>query len=236
MKDSPFSRFIQLVSIDKKIQSIVAKKATVEKMIDDFNKQEKDQEKVLEQARQKILQLKKNVDFQELEMKALDSKEEEKKNTLASLSDYRECQALKNEIDGIHRLQVAQEKIILDAWAQLEEAQAVYKKQELECTSLREKSVQDVSLIKNNELTISRELADLKEEREKMLVGIPAEWLEKYELMGKRIDNPVVPIEQQSCGGCYQQLISQDIIRARHGALMQCKKCFRLMYLAEMIN
>src|SRR5690606_4902221 len=85
-------------------------------------------------------------------------------------------------------------------------------------------------------IAITDELSHLFAQRDEKSIGIPEEWLEKYGEMGQRVTDPVVPIEQQSCGGCYQQLIAQDIIRAKRGALMQCKKCFRLLYFPEIVH
>ena len=73
----------------------------------------------------------------------------------------------------------------------------------------------------------------LVEQRKQKEGLVPHEWLEKYEMMRSRVADPVVQVTQNSCGACYQMLTNQDLVRARHGALMQCKKCFRLLYIPE---
>src|SRR5436190_11324900 len=179
------------------------------------------------------MQLKKNVDLQELEMKVLDEKEREKKKLFDTLSDYKEYQAVKNEIEAIQRLQVNQEKVVLDAWNQLENVQALLEKRKKESINIVQQLDEELSKVIQEKEMFTGELSDIKNQREAKIIGIPEEWLEKYNVMGQRIHNPVVAIEHQSCSGCYQQLIAQDLIRARHGALLQCKKCFRLLYLSE---
>jgi predicted nucleic acid-binding Zn-ribbon protein len=62
---------------------------------------------------------------------------------------------------------------------------------------------------------------------------MPAEWLEKYTIMRARVSDPVVAISHQSCSACSQMLTMQDMVRARHGALIQCQACYRLLYLPE---
>src|SRR5690606_22219392 len=114
MKDSPFLRFINLVTIDQKIQSCIAKKASFDAATAAVIKQKNEHGVTVEQAHQRVNQLKKNVDAQELEMKTLDAKEQMKKRILDTLSDYKECHAIKNEVDAIQRMQVEQEKSVLD--------------------------------------------------------------------------------------------------------------------------
>src|SRR5581483_3404441 len=233
MSDSPFLRFIELVNIDRKIHSLVQRQTSLDKSLDVNNKQRTDYALLIEELSKKVLQLKKNVDLQELEMKVLDEREREKKKMIDNLSDYKEYQAIKNEIEAIQRLQINHEKIVLEAWNQVEAAQELLKKKEQESIADMQKLDDDVAKLVQEKTFIDGELSDLRMQRDTHLVNIPKEWLEKYNIMGQRVDNPVVPIEQNSCSGCYQQLIAQDLVRARHGALLQCKKCFRLLYLPD---
>jgi len=236
MSDRPFLRFIDLVSIDQKVQSLVQKIATLDKSIDEINKRRTDHALFSEEMQNKILQCKKNVDVQELEMKVLDEKEREKKKFFETLSDYKEYQAVKNEIEAIQRLQVNQEKAVLEAWNQLESAQSSLEKKKRESVDDLQELDEKIGLLVKEKEMFLHELTQIKDLRESKIIGIPQEWLDKYNLMGQRVANPVVAIEHQSCGGCYQQLIAQDLIRARRGALLQCKKCFRLLYLPEIME
>src|SRR5579872_1153548 len=106
MSDHPFSQFISLVTLDKKIQSCIIKKSAIEQAISVIDKQKNSLAAVLDEIHHKIVQFKKNVDNQELEMDSLDQRESEKKRLLSTLTDYRECQAIKTEVDAIQRLQV----------------------------------------------------------------------------------------------------------------------------------
>ena len=67
-------------------------------------------------------------------------------------------------------------------------------------------------------------------EKEKI---VPEEWLEKYTIMKAQVSDPVVPITQETCSACFYALTNQDIICARRGRLLQCKGCYRLLYLLE---
>ena len=67
-------------------------------------------------------------------------------------------------------------------------------------------------------------------EKEKI---VPEGWLEKYTIMKARVPDPVVPITEGACSTCFYALTNQDVIRARKGCLLQCKGCYRLLYLLE---
>jgi len=106
--------------------------------------------------------------------------------------------------------------------------QSEYKDFVLECEK-------EILALEHEKIEHIKNIDVLTNERDKELVGIPEEWIEKYNLMGQKVTDPVVTIEHGSCNGCFQQLVNQDLVRARRGALLQCKKCFRLLYSPDSI-
>ena len=230
MNDHPFLQFINLVNLDQKIQSFENQKIAVEQQIALLRKQEDTYAQGLDDLNKRITQFKKNVDMQELEMGILEQKEKEKKKHLENLSDYKNYQALKAEVDDVQSLQVDQEKRVLDAWNQLENAQLNLAKKSSESTQQLEQLHNQMKELGQKRGALDDECAALVEQRASIETGVPAEWLEKYILMRARITDPVVPIYHKSCGACSQTITSQDVIRAQHGALIQCQKCYRLLY------
>jgi hypothetical protein len=67
--EHPFLRFIDLVNFDQKLQSLENEKVTIENELAAVKQQEDESARDLKDARERIFQLKKNVDEQELEMK-----------------------------------------------------------------------------------------------------------------------------------------------------------------------
>lgn len=90
--------------------------------------------------------------------------------------------------------------------------------------------------MEQREENLTMDFYKLVEQRRQKEGLVPAEWLEKYEMMRSRVADPVVQVTQDSCGACYQLLTSQDLVRAKRGALIQCRKCFRLLYLPEIMG
>lgn len=236
MSDHPFLRFINLVNFDQKLQTLENEKITVATDIATIKQQKADSARDLDDMHTRVFQLTKKVDEQELEMKVLDEKEKEKKQRLETVSDYKEYQAIKSEVEAIQRTQVEQEKNVLDAWNQLENAQNALKKKTTETTQQLQQLQENVQEKENKFANLESEIAHLIVQRAEKEADVPAEWLEKYTVMRARVADPVVEIFHQSCGACSQMITSQEMVRAKHGALVQCQKCYRLLYAPEIME
>jgi len=236
MSDHPFVRFISLVTFDQKIQSLENEKKAVIAEIAAIKKQAEEYTRDLDESHKRVFQLKKRVDEQELEMKILDQKEKDKKQRLENLSDYKEYQAIKGEVEAIQRIQVDQEKIVLDAWNQLENAQLADRKKSTETTNQLQQLHERMDELEKKIVTLQAEIDSLIVQRTEKEATVPAEWLEKYTMMRARVSDPVVEIFHQRCGACSQMITSQEMVRAKHGALVQCQKCYRLLYAPEIME
>lgn len=236
MSDHPFLRFIDLVNFDQKLQSLENEKKTIALEIAVIKKQEEKYTHDLDEAHKRIFQFKKKVDEQELEMKSLDQKEKEKKMRLEHLADYKEYQAIKAEIETVQRAQVEQEKLVLDAWNQLENAQIDVQKKikehEEQMKLLHEKEQE----LETKSMHLTDEITNMNAERVQKERDVPTEWLEKYTMMRARVADPVVEIFHQSCGACSRIITQQEMVRAKHGALVQCQNCYRLLYAPEIME
>lgn len=236
MSEHPFLRFINLVSFDQKLQSLENDKLSVEKEIAAVKKQEEDYAHDLDDLRSRVFTLKKRVDEQELEMKILDAKEKEKKKHLENLADYKDYQAIKAEIETVQRMQIEQEKAVLDAWNLLENAENASQKKTNEQGHQLQELHSQMKELSDKYASLDNECATLIAQRAQMEADVPAEWLEKYIMMRARVVDPVVEIFHQSCGACSQIITAQEMVRAKRGALIQCQQCYRLLYAAEIME
>ena len=82
--------------------------------------------------------------------------------------------------------------------------------------------------LKNLEAEVQKLLLD----RQDLVVGIPEDWLSRYNrVMENRKDVALVSVEKNTCGGCHMKLpphVLQDIKRA--DAIITCSFCGRLLY------
>jgi uncharacterized protein len=236
MSDHPFLRFIDLVNFDQKLQSLENEKKVISAEISALQEHKKQYAHDLEEGNKRVFQFKKRVDEQELEMKSLDQKEQEKKRKLEHLADYKEYQAIRAEIETVQRMQVEREQLVLDAWNQLEQAQVNVQKKTKEYAEQLQQLQHKEQELATKSAHLNDEVTSMIAERVQKEAAVPAEWLEKYTMMRARVSDPVVEIFHQSCGVCSRVITQQEMVRARHGALIQCQTCFRLLYAPEIME
>jgi len=230
MKERPFALFIDLVFFDQKIRSLLREMEGIEYEISELEAEQKKADQDIQEAAKNIVTLRKKVDGQELELKELDQLEREKKQLLEKISNYREYQSVKAEVESIQQTQLNQEQTVLTAWNNLEEAQKSLKgRQEMHEKETIEKK-KSIAEKKQKVDALQTELSTYEKERPEKEKLVPKEWLEKYTAMKTQVANPVVPIDQGACSSCFYTLTDQGIIRAKRGALLQCKGCYRLLY------
>ncbi len=233
MSDHPFSAFINLISLDQEIRAIHEKIAQLKQESDSHLGQKQELSDRFAQFKQHVHDLRKKMDEQELEMKGLDEQERAKKEQLDLVKNMKEYQPLKKTIDQLKQAQHQAESQLMTIWNKLDVAQKELEEQttnyntkiEALHTHINEKQDQITQL--QNELETKNHERPLKE------TGVPEEWLEKYTHMRMRIADPVVPVLRDGCSACFYTIPDQELLRLKRKALVQCKGCFRLLYMQE---
>ncbi len=233
MSSNPFQAFIELITFDKSVialeQSIVQKQEdiqAVEKNIEQLDTQ-------LEASKKKYLTAKKNVDQHELVMKELNQNESDYKKKLDGVTNQKEYKASTTELEAVQAKQQEQEVVLLGAWNSVEQAEKLHKQKEDEIKTQKaelEKQLKDATDALE---TARKELKGTEQERASKTVGVNPEWLEKYAAMRSRVANPVVPVQNGMCTACFLSIPSQMMADLRHNKLLQCKQCYRFLYLEE---
>ncbi len=236
MAERPFQIFIDLVSFDQAIGALEITIAESEQNTIQLKVQQEDFEKELQATKDNVVELRKAVDVCELEMKSLDEQEKEKKVMLEGISNYKEYQSVKTEIENIQQAQLAQEQIVMGVWNKLETAQRLVDQKQKECSEKIQKLQVTMEQEQQKLLSLRADFEKRTQERPEKKQQVPAEWLEKYNVMRARVSDPVVPIFQNSCSVCFYIVTGQEVIRAKRGALVQCKGCYRLLYVPEVME
>jgi predicted nucleic acid-binding Zn-ribbon protein len=185
----------------------------------------------LDTYKQAAYDLRKEVDGHELYMKEADHQEALAKKRLENVANQKEYQSIRKEIENLKKQQFGFEEIILDTWNKLEVAQRAYEEKKKEFSGKIEELQK---LIQEKERRIEQMHAEVVERhkiRQGQEVGIPAEWLERYSMMRLKVNNPVVQVINGLCSACFFQVSPQDMILLRRHKLIQCKDCYRFLYL-----
>lgn len=231
MNSLPFQRFIELITYDQQVYVFEKELKALEHDVSQVEQQLKGYAQEAEKAQTAVTAAKKEVDAQELEMKALDTAEKEAQKKIDNAQTHKEYTAIKKEVDALKLRQHEFESTLLQTWNVLEHADREYKskyQQYEEKAAIFNAAIQEK---KNKIASVREHIAGMNKDREAKLVGVPTEWLEKYAMMRSRIPNPVVPVVNDSCSACFYRIPQQDLMALRRRKLLQCRDCYRFLYL-----
>lgn len=233
MTQTPFEQFIALVEVDQEINSLNSSLSTHQKKIDALRTELSVNKQVCEKAKIKFEQTRKEVDDKELEMKVLDQQEKEKKGRLDTVANHKEYQSIKTEIDQLKKEQHELEEQLMSVWNQLENAKKELDSANSLCQQQDEKIHQEIAQIEQQIFQITSQRDQKLQERHQKDQSVPAEWMQKYAVMRAHVTDPVVPVVNESCTACFYKVSAQDMQELKRRKLVQCKDCYRLLYLQE---
>lgn len=236
MTKTPFQTFIDLVALDQDIIALQKECEHVSQLLMQTSDAKKSLYDHLALLKHQLLQAKKTVDSLELEMKSLDEQEIKKKKLLDQVSNLKEYNSVKFELDALHEDQQNKEQQVVAAWHKLE---SVQHEIDTYIKSLDEKAHsydENLQTYTQQHQQCIQQVKEKKEKRPEQEKGIPSEWLEKYMIMRERVPNPVIPLEDEICTACFHNATKQDVATIQRGALVQCKGCYRLLYAPSRVN
>lgn len=233
MIKDPFSTFIELVEFDKGLIDINREIAKAQEAQESLNKKMSFLQGSIKEAKRLREVAQKDVDSKELELKELDELIKEKKEKLKTVSNQKEFAALKKELDASNKDQLSAESDIVALWNKLETAKKDFVEKEKTLQSQIADLEKELQENQNKIDTLQANLKDLQGQRSAKEEGVPEEWKMKYQLMHGQVKDPVSPVVSESCSSCFYHVTSQDMIDLKHKKLMQCKGCYRFLYLKE---
>ena len=232
----PFDAFIRLVEFDQQMKQLRLHINNDEKSIEQLRLQKAMLSQDLEHLKKSVHDMQKIVDSQELDMKALDDRAAFLKQNIETATNAKEYNSFKKELETIRTQQHHLEDTLVAAWHQLEGSQRSLQQKSETIAQTLAKMDNDIS---EKEMHLRDQKNRLQEQlahRTERLHEIPAEWLEKYEGMYMRVDDPAVPVIDGACSGCFYPVSVQDIARLKRRALLQCNSCYRFLYDPTMLQ
>lgn len=236
MNENPFSAFINLISLDQEIRVLYEQIAARKQESDLLLTQKQELTHRLHQFKQHLFDLRKMVEEQEFTLKELDNQERAKKEQLDSLKDNRHYQSLKKEIDRLKQEQHEKEHYLITTWNKFDIAQKEFDEHQTNYATKIEELHRQLALVQEQIAESTKQLELKKQERPFKETGVPVEWLEKYAHMRLRVVDPVVPVMWGGCNACSYAVTEQELVRLKRRALIQCKGCFRLIYMQEVMQ
>lgn len=230
---TPFQKFVALISFDQENNQIRKQLQDLTNEIANLKQTLTNTEHELLVVHDLVKNAQKAVAAIELANQELDSTEKTKKSQLDQVQDKKEYAALKKEITYLKEQQHNNELILVQAWTKLETAKHNFEKQK-ELLNQKITDIHDKINIKQSQvLDLTKQINNYELERKVKETGVPAEWLVKYSTMRTRVQNPVVQVVNGACTACFYDVTQQDINALKDNRLVECRGCFRFLYLAS---
>lgn len=231
MKHTSFQKFIELVNFDKKYHELKDRSENAKVAIEEATA-----EHAIYEARVNAViatkdEAHKRVKDSELEIKSLEEKEAHHKELFTKASNAKEQRAAKIELENVQYKRNDIENALGKMWARYESLNERFLKIEAESKEEAATFAENIQKQKDIIAETEKEMASYNADRIAKTEGINSQWLETYNIMKGRATDPVVPVSQESCSVCFYAITAQDLQKLRQSELLQCKDCYRLLYL-----
>ncbi len=185
----------------------------------------------LDAASDAIKRAKMAADQKQLQLKERENRVHSMRGRLNEAASNREFDLLKEQIAADEQANSVLSDEILESLEQLDvlEAAKLTRQQEL-----AGKESEQVTLVKtvNDRLAVLKEdLARVEAERSEAESLVPDAARTDYQrLIAARGEDAIAPIEDQTCGGCYQMLTTQVMNQIALSRLVRCPSCGAFLY------
>ncbi len=152
------------------------------------------------------------------------------KHKLESISNQKEYKSLEKETLNVNAERVRHEQELLVLWNRLDALDKTYEFKHTLHEEQVAKFASEVEKIKNEIADLQNQLEILTTQRIEKQKNVPQEWLDMYVNMKGRVSNPVVPVVDDSCDACFYSVTPKDLQMLRKNKLLQCRDCYRLLY------
>jgi predicted nucleic acid-binding Zn-ribbon protein len=232
----PLSVFIAFVEYDQTVVALEKKIRENEQQLTIMVEGQYTTQQLLETTERTVTEARKQVTAQELQLCVLEERAKTLKKKLENSSSSKEFFSLTKEVDALAHEQELQENKVLDAWRILDKRTielVATKKSTAEALQTQEVSTKD----QQAQLTdATNQLVVMKQRLQDNAAAVPEEWLQKYMRMRELVSNPVVSVMQDYCSGCCYPVTLNDMSRLHKNALLECKNCFRFLFLESRLS
>jgi len=173
-------------------------------------------------------------DAKQLQLRSREDKIKDLDSKLKTAASNREFSLLKEQIAADKQANEVLSDEILEGLEYIDELVAVVKTASEELERLEKEQADRVTEIEQREAELQSELDRVTAELHSTENDIPAGALDDYRRITEaRGEEALAPVDEDSCGGCYQILTTQLIDRLRMSLLIRCPNCNAFLYSPE---
>jgi len=193
------------------------------------------QEATLKAAEARLTALQLAQKEREVELQTREANVRKLQGQLFQVKTNKEYTAMQHEIDSLKADASLLEEAILKAFDEIDEATTERQQRQAELAQQRERLRAERERIEGELAAINEQMAQLDRSRKTLMPDVPAPTLSAYErVLNIREGLALVPVVDNSCGGCHRRLRPQVINQVYLKAdLVTCENCNRILYFDE---
>lgn len=173
-------------------------------------------------------------DEKQLQLKTREARIEDLKTKLNTAASNKEFSMLKEQIAADLQANAVLSDEILEQLEHLDLMQAEVAKYESELKKQQEDQKARITDVTAKLVVVESDLEVVLQQLKETETRIPSELRVEYNrLIASRGEEALAPVEQESCGGCYQTLTTQVVSQLQLNKLVKCPNCNALLYLPE---
>ncbi len=228
-------RLVELQAIDADIYELKSVLKEKPAQIEKLKNQYEEKKATLKTLEEKLKSIQVERKSYEVEMQAKEESIAKSNIQLSQLKTNKEYQAKISEIENIKADKSVIEEKILISYDAAEDIQKQINEEKIRL-SQEEKIFSDGKKEAEEVIGQTRDkIKVLDAKREQALEGLEPDILARYErILDNRGGMAMVPVTNETCGGCYMTLPPQVINELKmHEKIIECESCARILYLAD---
>ena len=230
MEITPFHQFIDFVQCDDQMRAYVHLQAKLERELSQLQQEHLVHLDRVELVRVRVRAIKKDIDARELEILAIRSKKSNAEQKMDRVTNPKELMSLQSEVDQANSAIEQIEEKVMAFWQDLENMEAAVKSAEQLYDQHNVVFVKHEQELQTKIAEVRVQLSLLQKTCEEKSAAVRPEWLEKFKSLKLSVANPVVTLSDGGCGGCFNKIPSQVVVRLGRHELVPCPFCHRVLY------
>ncbi|MBI5117743.1 hypothetical protein HZA56_14815 [Candidatus Poribacteria bacterium] len=233
-KKMPIQKLLDVQKVDLKIKGLESEVSVIPRQIQDWDS-------ALSSQKERLAELKKEMDEKKKAQRAVERQIEQKQAELAKynaqlpmIKTNREYKAILVEIDMVEKEISEFEEQVLTKMGEVEELEIKAKASAAEVKRAQEEIEKEKENLRQKQKALEESLEGTRSERQTLVTFVDNILLSQYDRIRIRKGGlAVARVLDESCGACHVELPPQVVNEVIGGKIKACPSCSRLLYWEE---
>jgi predicted nucleic acid-binding Zn-ribbon protein len=194
-----------------------------------------EREALLKTAEERLKALQLQQKEKEVELQTREASVKKLQSQLFQLKTNKEYTTMQHEIDALKADNSLLEETILSVFDAIDQAAQERQTQQRQVAESKQQLAEETARVERELAVLAQQTAGLERQRKELAPAVPSTALATYErILPLREGVAMVPVLNQSCGGCHwrlpPQVVNEVYLKAR---LVTCEHCNRILYVDD---